>query len=121
MDKDFECASPKPFAFLQIHGSADKTIKNGGGVMNNNSYTSALETIQRIAAVNSCPKSAVTQALFYKKDFEPQIPGRETTVETLSGCKAPVAFWNIAGGAHSPKLPANYAQQILNFLIQSKL
>jgi polyhydroxybutyrate depolymerase len=120
MDKDFNCASTKAFAFLQIHGSADKTIKIGGGVMNNNSYTSAAETIQRVAAVNSCPKSAITQASFYKKDFDPQIPGRETTVETLSGCKAPVALWNIAGGGHSPKLPTNYAEQVLSFLTSAQ-
>jgi polyhydroxybutyrate depolymerase len=116
MDSDATCDSPHPFALLQIHGVADKTIKIGGGVLNAHTYTSAEETVARVARVNRCEAKAFTQASFTKKDFDPRIPGAETTVQMASGCAAPITYWRIARGSHSPTLPANYAEQILNFL-----
>jgi polyhydroxybutyrate depolymerase len=120
LDTDYTCASKKPFAFLHIHGVADKTIKIDGGVLNGHPYTSAKQTIQAIASVNRCPQSSITQATFSKKDFEPTIPGAETTVESIGGCEAPITYWRIARGSHSPKLPSNYAEQILTFLANTK-
>ncbi|MFM6940890.1 MAG: alpha/beta hydrolase family esterase [Candidatus Planktophila sp.] len=120
MDRDFKCASSKPFAFLQIHGSADRTIDIDGGVMNGSAYTSATETLQRVAEVNGCSAQSIKQVALSKKDFEPQIAGAETTVETLSGCKAPVTYWKIVRGSHSPKLPSNYAEQVLAFFFNQK-
>jgi polyhydroxybutyrate depolymerase len=120
LDSDYTCASKKPFALLHIHGVADRTIKIDGGVMNGHAYTSAKQTIQAIASINKCPQNSVTQAAFSKKDFEPTIPGAETTVESIGGCDAPITYWRIARGSHSPKLPANYAEQILSFLTKGK-
>jgi polyhydroxybutyrate depolymerase len=116
LDGNYQCESKRPFAFLQIHGTADKTIKIDGGVMNGYAYTSAKETISRVAATNKCHSPSISQSAFTKKDFEPTIAGLETTVESLSGCAAPVLYWRIARGSHSPKLPANYAEQVLTFL-----
>lgn len=116
MDLDSACATTTPFAFLHIHGAADATIKINGGVLNFHSYTSATETVSRIAAVNSCVTPKFSQTNFMKKDFDPTIPGMETTVQTLSNCQAPVSYWRIARGPHSPKLPQNFADQALSFL-----
>lgn len=116
MDIDSQCATTKPFGLLHIHGVADPTIKIDGGVLNGNTYTSAGETINRVATINKCEVPKFSQAAFTKKDFDPTIPGTETTVRTLANCKAPVIYWRIARGLHSPKLPANYAEQILTFL-----
>jgi polyhydroxybutyrate depolymerase len=116
MDLDSTCKPARPFAFLQIHGVADKTIKIDGGVMNGYAYTSAKETISRVAAANKCHLPSISQSALAKKDFEPTIAGLETTVESLSGCEAPVVYWRIARGTHSPKLPVNYAELILSFL-----
>lgn len=119
LDSNYTCASEKPFALLQIHGVADKTIKINGGVMNGFAYTSAKETLKTIAAVNECHGDAFTQASQLKKDFDPTIPGQETTIENLTGCKAPVALWRIARGSHSPRLPADYAEQVLRWILSS--
>ena len=119
MDEDFTCATPKPFAFLQIHGTADSTIKYGGGALNNFSYTSAQEILMRVAHTNACEIKSASQSLGVRKNFEPKISGRETIVETLKGCKRPTVLWRIRGGAHSPSLPSNYASQILTFMTQS--
>ena len=119
LDKDYKCASAKPFALLQIHGVADKTIKIDGGVLNGHRYTSAAETIQVIASINGCPQSSISEAKLSKKDFDPAIPGTETTVESLTGCAAPVAYWRIARGSHSPRLPADYADQVLRWILSA--
>jgi polyhydroxybutyrate depolymerase len=120
MDVDAQCAAEKPFAFLQIHGTQDATIKYGGGVHNFHSYTSAEETVTRIGALNHCKAEPFTQISLKKKDFDRGIEGAETSIHALQGCKAPTVLWRIAGGAHSPKLPTNYGDQIINFLITSK-
>jgi len=117
-DLDNTCATKRPFALLQIHGAADKTIKIDGGKMNGFEYTSAPETLKRVAAINKCPKVSFSTTSLSKKDFDPSIPGAETTVEELSGCQAPVAYWRISQGAHSPKLPADYAEQVLRWILK---
>jgi polyhydroxybutyrate depolymerase len=116
MDTDLSCATTRSFTFLQIHGDADPTIKFAGGVLNKFAYTSAEETLGRIAAINKCDQKA--QPASTKKNFDPAIPGDETDVKTLSGCLKPTSLWRINGGLHSPKLPKDYAQQILTYLIQ---
>jgi polyhydroxybutyrate depolymerase len=121
MDVDATCASPHPFAFLHIHGAADEKNKLDGGALNKGTYTSAIETINRVAAINQCAATQISQASAKKKDFDPTIAGAETTVQSLSKCKAPIIFWRIARGPHSPKLPANYAEQVLTFLAKNSL
>jgi polyhydroxybutyrate depolymerase len=116
MDTDAQCESEKPFTFLQIHGTEDPTIKFGGGVHNFHPYTSAEETVNRIATNNECKVSPFTQIALKKKDFDRSIQGFETTIHTVEGCKAPTALWRISGGLHSPKLPTNFADQVISYL-----
>jgi polyhydroxybutyrate depolymerase len=116
MDTDFSCATSRPFTFLQIHGDADPTIKFAGGVLNKFPYTSADETLARIANVNKCDMT--TPTTISKKNFDPSIAGDETTVKSLPHCHKPTSLWQIAGGLHSPKLPKDYAVQILTYLTQ---
>ena len=120
LDTDAQCESTKPFSFLHIHGTEDATIKFGGGVHNFHPYTSAEETLDRIAAVNQCVKPAFTQATLKMMDFDRSIEGAETTVKSGVNCKAPTVLWRISGGVHSPKLPKNYAEQILSFLTSKR-
>ena len=120
MDTDAKCLSDQPFSFLQIHGTEDSTIKFGGGVHNFHPYTSAEETVKKISAVNHCKTSALSQIAMKKKDFDRSIEGAETTIHTLQGCKAPTALWSISGGLHSPKLPTNFADQMISFLTSPK-
>ena len=117
MDAEPDCAPSTPVSLLNIHGTSDKTIKIDGGVMNNNSYTSAKSTVTRIALVNKCSSPVIT-----KKDFEPTIKGPETTVINYS-CESHthLQYWKIANGSHSPKLPSDFAEQVISFLLkQSK-
>jgi polyhydroxybutyrate depolymerase len=114
MDQSPECTPATPFSLLNIHGTADKTIKVAGGVMNNNSYTSASTTVKTVASVNKCSNS--TSA---KKDFEPTIKGAETTIFNYAcDTHTHLQFWKIKDGSHSPKLPSDFAQQVISFLLQ---
>ena len=117
MDTDSDCTPSTPVSLLNIHGTADKTIKVTGGVMNNFPYTSATKTVKTIASVNKCSNPATS-----KKDFEPTIKGPETTVINYAcNTHTHLQFWKISNGSHSPKLPTDFAEQVISFLLkQSK-
>ena len=117
MDTESDCTPSTPVSLLNIHGTADKTIKVTGGVMNNFPYTSATKTVKTIASVNKCSNPATS-----KKDFEPTIKGTETTVINYAcNTHTHLQFWKIANGSHSPKLPTDFAEQVISFLLkQSK-
>ena len=117
MDTESECTPSTPVSLLNIHGTADKTIKIDGGVLNNFPYTSAKSTVTKVALLNKCYSPAVS-----KMDFEPTIKGPETTVINYS-CETHthLQYWKIAKGSHSPKLPSDFAEQVISFLLkQSK-
>ena len=117
MDADSDCTPSTPVSLLNIHGTADKTIKVTGGVMNNFPYTSATKTVKTIASVNKCSNPATS-----KKDFEPTIKGTETTIINYAcNTHTHLQFWKISNGSHSPKLPTDFAEQVISFLLkQSK-
>ena len=54
MDDAADCTPSTPLSLLNIHGTADKTIKVAGGVMNDFAYTSAKTTVKKIAAASKC-------------------------------------------------------------------
>lgn len=114
MDTNPECSTTNPISLLDIHGTEDKTIKIGGGVLNGFSYTSAATTVKRIADANTC-----SDAITHKIDFEPTIKGSETTIFNYS-CKFQrhLQYWRIKGGSHSPVLPKDFAEQVIGFLIK---
>ncbi|QLL23874.1 hypothetical protein DLE03_05890 [Actinobacteria bacterium IMCC25003] len=117
MDTESDCKPSTPVSLLNIHGTADKTIKIDGGVLNNFPYTSAKSTVTKVALLNKCYSPAVS-----KKDFEPTIKGPETTVINYTcDTHTHLQYWKIAKGSHSPKLPADFAEQVITFLLnQSK-
>jgi len=117
MDVNPDCTPATPVSLLNIHGTADQTIKVDGGVMNDFAYTSAASTVDKFVAVNRC-----AQATAEKKDFEPSIKGSETTIfDYVCGTHAELQYWKIAEGSHRPQLPKDFAQQVISFLLkQSK-
>lgn len=116
LDADPDCQMQSPVSLLNIHGTADKTIKVRGGMMNNNRYTSARVTLSTFAAANQCSKPSQS-----KKDFETTIKGKETTIFNYD-CQSHthMQFWEIAQGSHSPKLPKDFAEQVIFFLLQQR-
>ena len=116
MDTESDCTPSTPFSLLNIHGTADKTIKIGGGVLNHFPYTSAKSTVTKLALLNKCSAPAIN-----KKDFEPTIKGAETTAFTYSCLTgAHLEYWKIFNGSHSPKLPSDFADQAISFLLKQR-
>ena len=114
LDVNSGCTPTSPVSLLNIHGTADKTIKWGGGVMNNYPYTSSAETMKTFTGLDKCTNHVTT-----KKDFEPTIKGPETTViDYACGTHTHLQFWKIAKGSHSPRLPSDFAEQVISFLLQ---
>ena len=114
MDTESDCTPSTPVSLLNIHGTADKTIKIDGGVLNNFPYTSAKSTVTKVALLNKCYSPAIS-----KIDFEPTINGPETTViKYTCDTHTHLQYWKIAKGSHSPKLPADFAEQVISFLLQ---
>lgn len=114
LDQSPECRQSTAVSLLNIHGTADKTIKVVGGSMNKNSYTSSTMTMQTFASVDRCSSPVASM-----KDFEPTIKGRETTATTFScDTHSHLQFWSIKNGSHSPKLPKDFAEQVISFLLQ---
>ena len=115
LDQDFQCTTTKPTAYLGIHGTKDQTIKFLGRTFHDVAITSATQTAKTFATLNACQSTTTST----QKDFEPTIAGKETTTLTYQKCKAPTALWEIKGGVHSPKLPKDFAKQVIDFLTQS--
>ena len=114
MDAETDCTPSAPVSLLNIHGKADKTIRIDGGVLNNFPYTSAKSTVTKVALLNKCYSPAIS-----KKDFEPTIKGAETTVfDYTCGTPTHLQYWKIANGSHSPKLPADFAEQVISFMLK---
>lgn len=114
LDADGGCRPTSPVSLLNIHGTADKTIKLDGGVMNNYPYTSSAETMKTFSGLDKCTNHVTT-----KKDFEPTIKGPETTViDYACGTHTHLQFWKISKGSHSPRLPSDFAEQVISFLLQ---
>ena len=116
MDQDAPCAPATPTALLNIHGTADSTVKINGGSLNTFPYTSAAQTNEQFTTVNQC-----TNLASKKKDFDRSLKGSETTVFTYKcATGAPVQFWQVKDGLHSPRLPKDYAEQVISFLLKQK-
>jgi polyhydroxybutyrate depolymerase len=114
MDDAADCTPSAPLSLLNIHGTADKTIKVAGGVMNDFAYTSAKTTVKKIAAASKC-----VDPVKQKRDFEPTIKGLETTVfDYTCGSPTHLQYWEIKDGEHRPNLPADFAQQVMDFLLK---
>jgi polyhydroxybutyrate depolymerase len=114
MDDAADCTPSTPLSLLNIHGTADKTIKVGGGVMNDFAYTSVKTTVKKIAAASKC-----IDPVQVKKDFEPTIKGAETTIfDYTCGTPTQLQYWEIKDGAHRPNLPSDFAQQVMDFLLK---
>lgn len=111
------CTPQRPVSVLEIHGTADATIKFGGGTRNGHPYPSVDATLATWRHINGCSARADTSAP--SLDLEPRLPGAETGVTIYSaGCRdaAGVELWHISGGGHTPTLKAGFGPAIIDFL-----
>lgn len=110
------CDPVRPVSVLQIHGTADSTIRYDGFT---GGYPSAPDTVQRFADRAGCTSDALGDPI----DFDSRVAGDETTTRTWSGCDGAVdaALWSIVDGGHIPPLAEGATDAILDWLLAHSL
>lgn len=110
-----KCPATSPVSLLQIHGTADATIRYDGGAFFGHPYPSARATAERWASIDGCADKPVESGAL---DIDGSIVGAETKVLKWASCKADatVELWTIEGGAHVPLPTTELARRIVEFL-----
>ncbi|PWU48681.1 hypothetical protein DLJ47_27830 [Micromonospora sp. S4605] len=111
------CTPQRAVSVLQIHGTADPTIRFDGGVNGGHPYPSVDTTLATWRRINGCSPQADTSAP--PLDLEPRLPGAETGVTIYSvGCRdaTRVVLWDIRGGGHTPTFSTNFGPAVIDFL-----
>ena len=110
------CEPTQGVATLQIHGTADPTIKYGGGTLRGEPYPSARITLETWARYNGCgpepdrpapPRRAIEVGL------------RPARVRSYSaGCgRSTSELWTQRDGVHIPTFEPTFPEQLVEFLL----
>ncbi len=114
------CEDASPLRVLQIHGDQDQIIDIDGTASLGpglGGFPSALEVVERWARRGGCelsPEAGVRQ------DLDRFLPEEDTVVLVYaSGCEAGAGaeLWTIVGGSHIPALRADFAEQVVGWLM----
>jgi len=111
-----DCAPASPVHVLQIHGFLDVVVLYEGGVIFDEPYPSAVETVEQWASFNGC--DLVGETSFPMLDLDTILPGDDTTVTRYTtGCDAPgsAELWVIEGGGHTPSLTQGFRTAVLDY------
>ncbi len=112
-----KCAPSQPVSVLQIHGTADDTVRFDGDQIAGQGYPGAKTTVADWVTFDGCSTTADTSAP--PLDLDTRLAGAETTVtKYATGCKpgGHAELWTIAGGAHLPSLTASFSTSVIDFL-----
>ncbi len=109
------CTPTEPVSVLQVHGTADMTIRYEGGSNAGFMYPSAITSVARWATNNRCN---TTRTMVSSIDLDTALAGAETRVERHDGCMGGAAeLWTITGGAHLPALNGQWSTLALDWLL----
>jgi len=123
-----DCQPSEPVAILEIHGTADGTVRFDGGKLSDigapgqmNPYPGATTTVATWAAYDGCAAKLTRTKMIVDVDavtFGSNGPA-EATVDTALDCDpgGDVELWTIPNGGHSPDLSATFADSVLDFLL----
>jgi Poly(3-hydroxybutyrate) depolymerase len=114
------CRPSRPVSVLQIHGTADETVRYGGGVFSGaRDYPGAEETVAQWRELNGCSDVADTSTP--PKDLDDAVREAETVVTVYTGCRdgSRVELWSMEGSFHVPRLNDSFAPAVLDFLFES--
>lgn len=109
-----DCAPSRPVSVLQVHGTADSTVRYDGGSTGPFPYPSATDSVDAWARLDGCGAEPATRA--GALDVEESLPGPETSVTTYGGCRdgARVALWTVEDAEHVPDLAPGFAAAMLD-------
>jgi polyhydroxybutyrate depolymerase len=111
------CRPSRPVGFLDIRGTADETIRYGGGLngpQGRTPYPSASTTDADWRGFDHCPAQSTSPPPL---DLDTSLPGTDTDVTSWSCAgHSTVESWTIIGGRHSPKLSDAFAPSVVDFM-----
>lgn len=111
------CAPSRGVSVLQVHGTADATIRLGGGsIISGATYPSAEQTVSEWVALDHCETGGEAGDPF---DADPTLTGAETARTAWAvGCDdgSEVALWTVAGGGHSPPAGDAFSDAVVGWL-----
>jgi polyhydroxybutyrate depolymerase len=114
------CNPSEPVATLQVHGTADDTIRYGGEVEGvdggERTYPGALETLEIWARSNGCdldPDDPAPPPRALVRDVEP------ATVIAHSDCDpgGHAELWTVPDAPHIPAITTDFTAQVVEFLL----
>jgi polyhydroxybutyrate depolymerase len=115
IDPNLTLCKAKPNSILHIHGEKDGTILYEGGALFGNPYTSAKSTVAQWQQINEC-SAKVPGSL----DLLASIDGTDTTINNFSCKRGSLEFWSIPLGIHTPALDIEFANKVIDWLLQFK-
>ena len=112
---DSKCSPTEPVNVLEIHGTADETIKFAGGPRGLGRYPGAEATVATWSTYNGCSTSTSSLGAL---DLNVEIAGDETIRQGFRGCPVggAVELWAMRDGTHTPPLTSNFAAEIIEWL-----
>ena len=113
-----KCPAATPVSVLEIHGTLDTTIPYAGGAIGTATFPGATTTVNDWVTVDGCGATGDTTAP--PLDLDSVLIGNETTVTTYAtGCKpgGHAELWTVQGGTHIPTLSAEFAPDVIEFLL----
>ncbi len=116
-DSPARCNPSEPVSVLQIHGTADATVRFAGGANFPHAYPGAVASVEIWNRYNGCANTADASAP--NLDLVATLAGAETTVTRYtSGCSPGGSgeLWTIAAAGHVPSLETSYARRVIEFL-----
>ncbi|GLH96014.1 extracellular catalytic domain type 1 short-chain-length polyhydroxyalkanoate depolymerase [Phytohabitans aurantiacus] len=112
------CTPHRAVSVLQIHGTADRIVRYGGGQNTTGSYPSVADTIGLWRGLNGCTDRADTSAP--PIDLDSGLTGAETAITAYTtGCRdgTLVELWSIKDGGHIPALTDGFAPAVVDFML----
>ena len=121
-----KCSAAQPVSVLQVHGGGDSVVPYQGGEIRGIKLPSARTTVRDWATFDGCALSpAGAGRLDVATDANTPsgsspLPGAETRVLTFhQNCKAgsEVQLWTVEGAGHVPAFAAEFARDLVDFLL----
>jgi len=113
MDPNPALCKAKPNNILHIHGEKDGTILYEGGALFANPYTSAEATIAQWQQINKCD-----EPIDAPLDLLASIEGSDTSIKSYACQSGSLDFWSIPLGVHTPSLDIEFANKVIDWLLQ---
>jgi polyhydroxybutyrate depolymerase len=117
-----DCAPTEPVSVVQVHGTADDTIRFEGGEINGVAYPGATTTAEAWAASDGCGMTPTR--LRAKVDVDGTLSDggdpAEASVDEWSGCRSgtSVELWTVPMGGHVTTISPAFADAVFDFLVQ---